>query len=193
MQGELSIPKAAQLLPRLQRVMIVGTSGGGKSTLAAKIAETFDLEHIPLDRDMRWLPGWQVRDRQEQRDLHDAFCERERWVIDGTSISLFPKRLARTDLVIWMRPSRWEALWGLVRRIWRSHGQTRADMAPGCPEQLPDREFLSYIWNFEKRQSPRIVAAIETLRAEVPIVIVRSHMQGESMLALARSRFAKPD
>ncbi len=34
-------------------------------------------------------------------------------------------------------------------------------MAPGCPEKLPDREFLTYIWTFETRIAPRIEAAID--------------------------------
>ena len=82
---------AADALSKAKRVMVIGSSGAGKSTLSASIAKTFDMRHIPLDRDMRWLPGWQVRDRDEQRALHDGFCDLDRWVIDGTSISLFPK------------------------------------------------------------------------------------------------------
>lgn len=163
--------------------MVVGCSGSGKSTLAMGIEAHLGLPHISLDRDMRWLPGWQIRDRAEQRALHERHVSGARWVIDGTSVSLFPSRLRRADLVIWMRPPLLASLLGVARRVARGYGRVRPDMAPGCPEGLPDREFLSYIWTFERKQSPRIVAEIDRHRPSIPVVTIRSHRQANRLLA----------
>ena len=51
----------------------------------------------------------------------------------------------------------------LRRAMWRavtSYGRVRADMAEGCPERI-DLEFLRYIWTFNAKQRPRVVAALE--------------------------------
>jgi hypothetical protein len=58
-------------------------------------------------------------------------------------------------------------------RIATTHGRVRADMAPGCPEQL-DPGFLHYTWTFNARKRPLIVAALaEFGRHIVPVVFHR--------------------
>ena len=180
---ELSV--AADRLTTAQRISIAGVSGAGKSTLSQHIAKRRDLPYVSLDRDMRWLPGWQVRDRTEQRRLHDDFTANERWVIDGTSIGLMDTRLPRSELVIWLRPGRWSALAGIARRVIRNHGQVRPDMADGCPEQPPDGEFLRWIWTFEQKQAPRLLDALNRFAPDVPVCVLRTRGEAQRLLALA--------
>ncbi len=170
MPKNVSIPHAAGLLRRAKRVLVVGCSGGGKSTLSLKISEYFDLEYFSYDRDIRWLPGWQVRDREEQRQIVTDLVRRDRWVMDGTTVSTFDLRLPRADLLIWVRVPRRVALGGVARRVLANYGRVRIDMAEGCPEQLPDREFLTFIWTFETRVAPRLVSAIDRFGPNVPVV-----------------------
>ena len=96
-------------------------------------------------------------------------------MMDGNNSSSFDLRVPRADLILWVRLPRWRCFWGVARRIAGSYGKVRFGMAEGCPEQLPDREFLSYIWNFERRQAPRFVAGIDAHGPDVPVVILRSH------------------
>ncbi|MFZ5961335.1 hypothetical protein ACOXXX_00145 [Thalassococcus sp. BH17M4-6] len=174
MPNDVSIPQAAKLLRRANRVLVIGCSGGGKSTLAQRISERFDLAYLSYDRDVRWLPGWQVRDRAEQRRIVAEMVQRDRWVMDGTTVSTFDLRLPRTDLVIWVRVPRRVALSGVARRVLANYGKVRSDMADGCPEKLPDREFLTFIWTFERRVAPRIVTGLDRFGPEVPVVTLRS-------------------
>ena len=39
------------------RIVVVGTSGAGKTTLARRIAGLFELPHIELDA-INWQSGW---------------------------------------------------------------------------------------------------------------------------------------
>ena len=87
-----------------------------------------------------------------------------------------------------MRPSRWVSLFGVYRRVLRSYGEVRPDMAEGCPEQLPDREFLSYIWNFEKNHAPAVVAMLAQYGPDVPILQLKSHAAASELLALLPAR-----
>lgn len=91
---------AASNLARADRVLVIGCSGGGKTTLSQSIATAFGLEFQSLDRDVRWLPGWKERDRQEQRARIAELTRRSRWVMDGSGASSFDLRLPRTDLVL---------------------------------------------------------------------------------------------
>ncbi|WP_424969915.1 hypothetical protein [Dinoroseobacter sp. S76] len=182
MPREISPTVARARLATAQRVLVFGVSGGGKSTLSAAIEREYGLPHISIDRDIRWLPGWQVRDRAEQRKLTEGFVAQDRWVIDGTTVSTFDLRVPRADLAIWVRVSRARALWQLTKRVWRSYGQVRPDMAEGCPEQLPDREFLTWIWTFEAKQSPKIRASLDRYGPDLPLVTLRTTAESRTLI-----------
>ncbi len=86
---------AAAIIAGAQRIMIVGCSGGGKSTLSRKLVRRFGLEYISMDREIFWLPGWQLRPRAEQRERIADFVAGERWLMDGSNPSSFDLRLPR--------------------------------------------------------------------------------------------------
>jgi len=182
MVNDVTVPQAADMLRTARRVLVVGCSGGGKSTLSQAISERFGLEYLSYDRDVRWLPGWRVRDRDEQRGIVRDLVARDRWVMDGTTVSTFDLSLPRADLMIWVRVPRRVALAGIAHRVLANYGQVRPDMAEGCPEQLPDREFLAFIWSFERRVAPRILAGIERYGPEVPVVTLRSRRAFAALL-----------
>ena len=182
MPRDVSIAQAAKLLRTAKRVLVIGCSGGGKSTLSLKISERFGLEYLSYDRDVRWLPGWQVRDREKQRLIVADLVSRDRWVMDGTTVSTFDLRLPRADLLIWVRVPRRVALSGVARRVLTNYGRVRIDMAEGCPEQLPDLEFLTFIWTFEIRVAPRIVSGIDRFAPNVPVVTLTSRREFAALL-----------
>ena len=182
MPNLISIDEAREALKSAERVLVIGCSGGGKTTLSTRIADKFTLDYLSLDRDVRWLPNWTVRDNTEQRQIITDLVQRPRWVFDGTSPSTFDIRLPRTDLVIWMRVPRYKALLGLAKRVAANYGRVRFAMAEGCKEPMPDREFLSYIWNFEKKSSPAIDRQIEKYGPQIPLATVRSDQDCDALL-----------
>ncbi|MBB4007943.1 P-loop NTPase family protein [Allorhizobium taibaishanense] len=178
------IPAAVDLLKRSNRVMVVGCSGGGKTTLSQKLARHLKLEYQSIDRDVRWLSGWTARDRDEQRAIIEGLIARDRWVMDGSGPGSFDLRLPRTDLVIWLRMPRRVCLWGVACRVWRNYGKVRVAMAEGCPEPLPDRAFLEYIWNFEKDSVPIFIRNFERYGPQVPVLVLKSRREVGKLLDL---------
>lgn len=51
-------PALNSIVDSLQRVVIVGTSGSGKTTMARELSVLLGTPHIELDA-LQWLPGWQ--------------------------------------------------------------------------------------------------------------------------------------
>ncbi|WP_144574458.1 AAA family ATPase [Agrobacterium sp. DE0009] len=178
-----AVEEAAGIIAKAQRIMIVGCSGGGKSTLSRKLVQRFGFEYISMDREIFWLPGWQARPRSEQRQIIARFVSRERWLMDGSNPSSFDLRLPRTDIVIWVRMPRWLCLWGAISRIIKGFGKARPEMADGCPERL-DGAFLRYIWNFERRHAPIFERNFDLYGPDVPIWQVKSRKQTRRLLDL---------
>ncbi len=179
---QISIDEAGERLKTAGRVLVIGCSGGGKSTLSRRLAGHFNLEYQSIDRDVRWLPGWQERDRAARQKILEELVVRERWVMDGSNPSTFDLRVPRADLVIWVRMPRLVCLLGVARRVWRYHGTVRPEMADGCPEPLPDRAFLDYIWNFERDTAPVFIRKLEQHGSGVSLVTLRSRKDTHRLL-----------
>jgi len=129
------------------------------------------------------LPNWVVRDGAEQREIFERLAAEDRWVMDGSGPSSLDIRLPRAALLIWVRVPRRVALWGLIKRVCANYGTVRFGMAEGCKEPLPDWDFLSYIWNFEKKSAPEIERQIDKHGPDVPVVMVRSYREMEGLFA----------
>ena len=84
MPNIIGINEAQNLIEDADRMLVIGCSGGGKSTLAQRIASKRKIEYISLDRDVRWLPDWKPREANERRRLVEKLILGEQWIMDGT-------------------------------------------------------------------------------------------------------------
>lgn len=161
------------------RIEVIGCSGGGKSTLARKLADLLHLEFIGLDG-LMFLPGWVQRPLEERVDLVEAAIARPRRVVDGNWTSSAVDRFAHSDLVIWIDLPRRLCLWRVFRR-WASYaGRNRPELPEGCPEKI-DLEFLHYIWTFNRIRAPKLAGAIEG--RGVPVLRLKSKAEVAALLS----------
>ncbi|HJP33228.1 MAG: AAA family ATPase [Candidatus Latescibacteria bacterium] len=58
----------------MNRVVIIGPGGAGKSTLARQLGERLGIEVVHLDR-VFWRPGWVRVPREEQQQLLQEICD----------------------------------------------------------------------------------------------------------------------
>ena len=133
--------------------MISGCPGSGKSTLARALGERLDLPVVHLDR-LWWKPGWENVSQEEFDKRLSNAVNMEKWIIDGNFSRTVETRLEKCDAVIYLDFSRWLCLWGMLQRVLGSYGKVRPDMSPGCPERF-DREFVKFIWDFNKNNRVR--------------------------------------
>ncbi len=182
MTVSITMEETAERLRTAERVLVIGCSGSGKSTLARQLADRLGLPYVSMDREIFWLPGWQPRPRAEALARLEAVVAQERWIIDGTSPGTLPLRLPRADLVLWLRPPRFQSLYGVISRWLRFRGRSRPEMADDCPEKI-DREFLAYVWNFEKTESPEIEENLAAYGPDVPVCVLKSRGANGRLLA----------
>jgi adenylate kinase family enzyme len=138
----------------VQRILLIGSGGAGKSTLARELGERLGIEVFHLDA-LFWQPGWVMTPREQELEILADILARETWIIDGNYGGTLPYRLPRADTVLFLDYPRWLCLWRAARRALRYRGRSRPDMAPGCPEHL-DREFVRWIWQFPRVTRPRL-------------------------------------
>ena len=170
MQSETTTKSA---ISRMQRVCIIGCGGAGKSTLAVRLGSILDLPVVHLDA-VHWRPNWEKPPRDVWRRQHGELLEREAWILDGNYGSTMAERIAASDTVILLAPPRFTCLLQVFKRAIRQLGRSRPDLNPGCREQLPDWEFLEWIWNYNRTRLPGIHDDLERVTNDKNIVILRS-------------------
>lgn len=132
----------------MERILIIGCGGAGKSTLARQLGEKTGLPVVHLDK-LWWRPGWEHISREEFTAVLQEEMAKTQWIMDGNFNRTLPQRIKCCDTVIYLDFNRITCLLGVCKRILTTHGQVRVDMAEGCPEHL-DWEFLRWVWNFNK-------------------------------------------
>ena len=134
----------------MERIIIIGCGGAGKSTLAQKLGEKLDIPVVHLDK-LFWKPGWVEMPKDEFDELLRQEMAKERWIMDGNFNRTLPERIARCDTVIYLDFNRFTCLMGVVKRVLTTYGTVRPDMGEGCPERV-DFEFLKWVWSFNKNK-----------------------------------------
>jgi len=149
----------------MKRILVIGCSGAGKTTLSQELGRHLRFPVHHLDR-LWWRPGWAHVSREDFDAGLAEILNTDRWIIDGDYNRTLPERLKYADTVILLDYSRSLCLYRALKRIMRFRGNVRPDMADGCPERF-DREFLRYVWNFNRDMRPRVDAALEGFPGEL--------------------------
>ena len=166
----------------MQRVLVMGSSGSGKSTFARRLSDMTGLPFVSLDA-MYWKPGWIASDNAEFGQRVAEVARRPQWVMDGNFTSSGAGELRRqsSDTVIWFDLPRWSCMLGIMTRIAGRYGQVRPEMAEGCPEKF-DFEFFRYVWTYRRRQRPKLLNYFEGLRADQSFVRFTDRAQANDYL-----------
>ena len=163
----------------MQRVLVIGSGGAGKSTLAARIAARAGLSVIHLDS-LYWRAGWVETPAEEWTRIVTELTARPAWVMDGNYGGTLDLRLTACDMVIFLDVPRLRCLTRVIWRWLRYHGRSRPNMAAGCEERL-DWEFVKWIWSYPSRRRPAVLAKLATLGK--PVAILRSTADVERFVA----------
>ncbi|GGR08356.1 DNA topology modulation protein FlaR [Deinococcus ruber] len=160
----------------MQRILVIGSPGAGKSTFSQQLAARTGLPLTHLD-DEYWLPGW-VRpagDVWEAR-IRDLIAA-ERWILDGNYTSTVLLRARRAETVIVLAYPR---LLCLFRAVRRALFNLRPDAKALGREPL-DMEFLRFIWKFPEVQR-RQLAELKSV-VGLNVVLLTSDAQARAWLA----------
>ena len=164
----------------MERVMIIGCGGAGKSTLARQLGEKTGLPVVHLDK-IWWEPGnWDHMEREEFDIRLAEEMSKDRWILDGNFNRTMEVRLEHCDTVIYLDLPRLVCLKSWIGRVIKNWGHHRPDMAPGCNEWF-DPEMAGWIWNFNKKNRERYYALLNASEGK-QIIILRNRRQVREFL-----------
>ena len=135
----------------MKRIIIIGTTGAGKSTLGRKLAAKHGLAYTDLD-DLHWLPGWQERPRDDFNAKLKEAVTPAGWVLAGNYMSRVPEiAWPLADTLIWLDIPFWPNFLALAKRTF-TRARTQEDICNGNRESLMKQLFSKeslFVWFFK--------------------------------------------
>ena len=171
---------------KYKRIVVIGTTSSGKSTLAEEISAKFGIPFVELDA-LFWEPNWR------EASLFDFWkrIEPDAWVVAGNYSRVRNLIWSRAELIIWLDYPFPVVFWRLLTRTIR-RGWTQEELWNGNREKfwwhlkLWSQDSLFH-WLFKtywrrKREIPQLLSLPEN--GHLSLIHFRHPREAEKWLTL---------
>ena len=159
----------------MNRVIIIGPGGAGKSYFSKQLAGITNLPLYHLDN-IFWKEDWTHISRDEFDKKLLEILEKDEWIIDGDYSRTYEIRMKYADTIYFLDFPLEVALAGVESRI----GKPRDDIP--WKEEAFDPEFKQWIMDWYKNTQPWIYHLIEKYKGSKNIIVFKSREEINSYL-----------
>ena len=159
----------------MERVIVIGCPGAGKSTFARRLQGVTGLPLIHLDM-LFWNEDKTTVSREEFDKRLKSVLTTQKWIIDGNYSRTLEMRMNVCDTVFFLDLPTEECLLGVRARI----GTKRPDIP--WVETEENAEFLQFIKDFTEARRPQILALLEKYN-DKNIIVFHSHSEIDRYLS----------
>jgi hypothetical protein len=180
----------ATTLRGCQRVLVLGRTGSGKTTLARALSDALELPHVELDS-LYFEDNFTAVPLSVLRDRTSGAITKDRWIADGNKSAVRDLCWPRADSAVWLDYPLVVCLWRLGKRaMWRTSVLTKRAAATGEKAGLlkqllsAARGVLSALRSHmgQRREYPRMFAQPENQH----LAVVRLRSPGATRRWLSR-------
>jgi hypothetical protein len=150
----------------VNRVIVLGRGGAGKSVLARDLGRAEALPVVELDKEF-WSAQFEPMALEIWRERQRTLADERRWIMDGDlgPYDDLQPRLRRADTVVVLDMPLWLCAWRALRR-----GRER-------------RDFWSWMLRWRRESRPQLMAAIARHAAGADVVVLRGRRAVRRWLA----------
>ena len=128
----------------MEKIVIMGSPGAGKSTLARELDPILKINVLHLDR-LFWECGWKAKTREKRIDILQKRVMEKQWIIEGTYLHISELHLNAADTIIFLDTSPLCCLWRLMMRHREYRRRSRRDIPEGCTDKLTRLRMLKVL------------------------------------------------
>jgi adenylate kinase family enzyme len=163
----------------VDRLVIIGCGGSGKSRLARALGTALGITPVHLDT-LYYDTDWNPLPKEKFAALQHDLVTQPRWIIDGNYASSLPIRLRAADTVIFLDLPARSCLAGIARRRLRHGGGQHH--ATGVYDRITPG-FVRYIIGYRRQMAPRVRRLIAEHAGEAGVIVLRSRRATRRYLA----------
>jgi hypothetical protein len=166
----------------MKRIVVIGNTGTGKSTLSRVLGTKLALPVYHLDT-IFWQPGWRPTPAREFAQQHHAIVARNNWIIDGlASWDSVVERVVAADTIVFPDYPLWQQyLWTAKRQIEYAF-QPRTDLPPCCPMLPKTKQLFQLIWLVHQQIRPHILNLLREQIGRKRVVYLHTPKQAADFL-----------
>ena len=158
----------------MNKVIVIGCPGSGKSTFSRALHELTGLPLYHLDL-LNWNSDKTTVNKNVFIERLKNIITQDSWIIDGNYGSTIELRLKECDTAFFLDYPVDVCIDGIKQR----QGKTRSDMP--WTETEDDEEFLEFIKNYNSQSRPNVLSLLEQY-SEKEIVIFKSREEADKYL-----------
>ncbi|OGG59149.1 hypothetical protein A3C89_01945 [Candidatus Kaiserbacteria bacterium RIFCSPHIGHO2_02_FULL_50_50] len=140
----------------MNKIIIIGSPGSGKSTYANKLGQKLNLPVFHLDK-IFWKNNWSPISQDEFVLRQEEIMKGERWILDGNFTKTIDFRAKKADTIIFFDYPKWLSLWRILKRYFIHFRNVRPDMGGNNKERLYG-EHIRFILNYPRENVMNILA-----------------------------------
>jgi adenylate kinase family enzyme len=156
---------------RVERVVVLGRGGAGKTTMAARLSRLCGIPRVELDEHF-WSPELTPLDHVAWIAVQRELAAAERWIMDGDlgPYDVLAPRLARADTVLLLDFSLLRCVWNAARR---------------SPERA---DFWWWVLTWRLRHRRRIVRQVRRYAPQAQLSVLRGPRDVDAFLTWSAGR-----
>jgi adenylate kinase family enzyme len=158
----------------MRKVAVFGNAGGGKSTLARKLAERTGLPLYPLDL-IQFRPGGGAVPDDEYRKAHAELLRRDAWIIDGYGSKQSAwERFEAADTLVYVDLPLFTHFRWVTKRLVQGIVRTPEGWPEGSPMISSTIDSYQVLWRCHRHLTPKYRALVAEVRRHKRVHHLRS-------------------
>ncbi|MGE0762556.1 MAG: flagellar protein FlaR [Bdellovibrionales bacterium] len=143
----------------IQKVVVIGNSCGGKTTLSRHLAKRHNLPLTHVDS-IQFLPPMRIRPHAESIAELRCVQAQESWLIDGYGpLDILEERLRLANKIVFLDWPLWHHYWWCSKRQVKNLWSRRVELPADCNENGWVQVLKSYrsLWQVHQKMRPEML------------------------------------
>ncbi|MEX5962408.1 hypothetical protein [Mammaliicoccus sciuri] len=156
----------------MKKIVILGSSGSGKSYLSKKLSKELNIEVYHLDNLMR-KSDWSPFSYNEKYRIQELILENDSWIIEGNYTNILDKSFEEADTIIFLNINKFKCIFNVIKRTITYRNKDRSDKPTKSIDKF-SLHLLKWTWDFDKNEKPLILKKVQRFSKMKQIIILKS-------------------